>query len=146
MNILCWNCRGTAAKGFIALIKEMRRNYDSSILFLLETHSSGVRAQNQAKKTGFSGRFIVDSRGQSGGIWCLWDENIWKVEIIESSNQFVHLRVSWKGQISWFSTIVYASPYYVRRQQLWRDLGQIAESMMEPWLVLGDFNVIASPI
>lgn len=142
MNFLSWNCRGTVAKGFTNLIKDLSKVYNASLIFLLETHASGQMAIKQAKKTGFSGQFIVDSRGQSDGIWCLWDANSWKVEVIESSNQFIHLQVSWKGHITWFVTVVYASTRVVRRQELWDDLSRLANTMDGPWVVLGDFNAI----
>lgn len=142
MNCISWNCRGALAKGFTALVKEIRREYEVSLIFLLETHASGEKARRQARKTGLSGNFIVDSQGQSGGIWCLWDESHWKVAILDQSDQFVHLQVSWRDTTTWFITIVYANPRYLRRQILWEDLGGIAESMEDPWVVLGDFNSI----
>lgn len=68
MNCLSWNCLGTAAKGFPGLVKDLRKEYSASLIFLLKTHSSGQVAVRQVKKTGFSGSFIEDARGQSGGI------------------------------------------------------------------------------
>lgn len=65
MNFMSWNCRGTAAKGFTSLVKDLRKEYQCSLLFLLETHSSGQNAVRTAKRTGLSGNFIVDARGQS---------------------------------------------------------------------------------
>lgn len=141
MNCLSWNCRGTAAKGFSGLIKDLRKEYSASLMFLLETHSS-LTAANQAKKSGFLGHFIEDARGQPGGIWCLWDMAMWKVDVLQNGHQFVHIRVCWKGHITWFITVVYASTNYVRRQDLWEDLKRIVDDMEEPWMVLGDFNAI----
>lgn len=91
---------------------------------------------------GFSGSHIVESMGQAGGIWCLWDVQSWKVSILNSSPQWVHLSVSWKRQESWLITVVYASPNLARRAQLWDDLSQLAETIDQPWSVLGDFNAI----
>lgn len=119
MNFLTWNCRGTASKGFTSLIKELRREYKASLIFLLETHSSGSNALKQARKTGFSGQHIVDARGHSGGIWCLWDLAVWKVEILECSDQFVHIKVVWNSQVTWLVAVVYGSPRYVKRNDLW---------------------------
>lgn len=62
------------------------------------------------------------------------------MDILESSSQFVHLRVQWKNQANWLVTIVYANPNYVRRQALWNDLQRLADSHDEAWVVLGDFN------
>lgn len=100
MNFLAWNCRGVGAKGFSSLIKDMKREYQSSLMFLLETHSSGVKAKNQIKKLGFSGNYIVDSRGQSGGIWCVWDKAIWSVEVVEFSHHLSILKWPLKGNKS----------------------------------------------
>lgn len=61
MNVISWNCRGSAAKGFSSLIKDMSKEYEASMFFLLKTHSSGDKARRQARKLGFSGTFIVDS-------------------------------------------------------------------------------------
>lgn len=126
------------------LIKDLCREYDASLFFLLETHSNGQLAQQKVKKMGFSGSFIVDSQGQSGGIWCLWDAKAWKFEVLESNQQLVHLRVTWNRKVSCLITSVYASPRYVRRQQLWEDLERIASVCTEPWVVLGDFNSIVA--
>lgn len=38
--------------------------------------------------------------------------------------------------------MVYASPNYARRTQLWDDLAHLADSIHLPWVILGDFNVI----
>lgn len=142
MNFMAWNCRGTAAKGFSGLLKDLRREYSASMMFLLETHSSGLKCQNLVKKIGFSGHFVVEARGQSGGIWCLWEVSLWKVVVLESSSQFVHLLVTWKGHISWVVTVVYASPRFAQRQELWGDLVRLAQSINEAWMIWGDFNSI----
>lgn len=78
---------------------------------------------------GFCGTFIVDSQGQSDGLWCLWDEAIWQVVVVGSSKQFVHFKVTWRGSVTWFTTAVYANPRYSRRQDLWDDLKSIAKNM-----------------
>lgn len=41
MYFLAWNCRGTTSKGFPSLIKDIKRKYEASLFFLLETHTSG---------------------------------------------------------------------------------------------------------
>lgn len=85
MNCLVWNCRGTGAKGFPSLIKDMKREYGTSMIFLLETHADANLTKKQIRKTGFSGSYVVESNGQLGGIWCLWDPGAWKVTVFESS-------------------------------------------------------------
>lgn len=118
MNVISWNCRGTGAKGFASLLKDMCKEYDASLVFLLETHSSGDMARRQAKKMGLNGMFIIDSQGQSGGMWCLWNDDNWSILVVDHSEQFIHLKVNWKGTLTWFVTAVYASPQFARRQAL----------------------------
>lgn len=120
----------------------MCREYNASLFFLLETYSSGERAKRQASKMGLSDWLIIDSIGQSGGLWCLWDVNVWKVQVIESTDQFAHLLVTWKGTESWFMTAVYANPRHARKQMRWEDLARIAAIIEDAWVVLGDFNSI----
>lgn len=93
---------------------------------------------------GLNGMFIIDSQGQAGGLWCLWNENNWCITVIDHSNQMVQLKVSWKGSSSWFITAVYANSRYARRISLWEDLSKIADSMDDDWMVLGDFNSITN--
>lgn len=123
-------------------MKDLKKKYEASFILLLETHASGDKARKQAARTGFSGSFILDSNGQAGGIWCLWDATNWQVDILETSEQMVHMHVTWCGHAKWLLTVVYASTRYVRRIQLWEDLRRLANSHYDPWMVTSDFNTI----
>ncbi|PNX77058.1 hypothetical protein L195_g033019, partial [Trifolium pratense] len=45
----------------------------------------------------------------------------------------------------WLLTVVYASPREQERGETWNKLRQLAANINEPWLMVGDFNEIASP-
>lgn len=64
------------------------------------------------------------------------------MNVIQSSYQHVHLQVTWEGTVSWVITACYASPTFVRRQELWDSLLHLANSVTESRVVLGDFNAI----
>lgn len=142
MNLICWNCRGTASKGFVGLVKDMKREYSASFIALLETHTSGNQAKKIAKRMGFEHQFIVDARGQAGGIWLIWDSVHCPIQILRDTTQLVHVKVSPSNASPWFSTIVYGSPHYANRQILWDDIQDIHSSIDSPWALLGDFNVV----
>lgn len=91
MNLLCWNCRGTTAKGFSSLIRDLMMGFHFSFLVLVESHLSGPNATKVSNNLGFDSRFVQEATGQSSGIWCLWDLNHWKVEVLDSSPQFFHM-------------------------------------------------------
>lgn len=62
------------------------------------------------RRLGFGGKFIQNACGHSGGIWCLWNDVLWKVEVVKNSSQFVHMKVQWKNDMPWFLTAVYGAP------------------------------------
>lgn len=142
MNLICWNCFGTASKGFPGLIKDMKTEYSASFVVLLETHTSGIQARKIARRTGFDNQFIKDRRGQSGGIWILWDSNHWNVKILKEYSQMVHVEVNPNSTSSWFITIVYGNPHYSQRQTLWNDIQDLHAEIDGLWALIGDFNAI----
>jgi len=142
MNIGCWNCRGTTSKSFVGILKDLRRQYQFTMICLLETHSSGNKTMNLATKSGFTNNLIVDANGHYDGIWCLWCNSPWQVQLLSLSNQYMHLRVGWKQESTWLLTIVYGSPRYINQIQLWDDLRELADEIDELWMVIGDFNAI----
>ncbi|KAL1310123.1 uncharacterized protein [Arachis hypogaea] len=140
MNILTWNCRGAGGKTFPNLIRDLKRDYDLNFVILLETHISGDRGRTVRNRIGFDGMFVEDARGQSGGIWCLWNSDIWEVEILWHKFQFVHMRIQGRNSSPWMLTAIYGSPQRSLRKQLWKDLEFLSESMNLPWCVIRDFN------
>lgn len=69
MNIIAWNCRGSACKGFAGLINDIKRDFSCAMMILVETHTSEKLAKKIAKRCGFDSPFIIDVVGQSGGLW-----------------------------------------------------------------------------
>lgn len=125
MNLIVWNCRGTALKGFADLVKYMKREYNASLIALLETHTSGSQAMRIAKRICFENQFIKDARGQTRGIWLLWDSTYLNIKVLNDSSQIVHVEVSVNNDRSWFISIVYGSPHYSQRQSLWDEIQEI---------------------
>ncbi|KAJ4850290.1 hypothetical protein Tsubulata_019918 [Turnera subulata] len=107
------------------------------------TQDSGMVADNVIRTVGFKGRYKEDARGFSGGIWLLWRDDIVQVQVLASHPQFVHVRVSRAGRRLVIVTAVYGSPSDGLRAQLWQNLLRLCSSIVEPWVVLGDFNVLA---
>ncbi|XP_072074451.1 uncharacterized protein [Arachis hypogaea] len=94
--------------------------------FQLETHISGTKATNIARKFGFSSWHLVEGVGFSGGIWVLWNDTFWCIEVLESHRQFVHLRVAYQNELPWFLIIVYGSPHIAPRADLWSNIRRLA--------------------
>lgn len=58
MNILVWNCRGVASKGFVPLIRDLRKEFSSSFMVLMKTHVTGANANRIIKRLSFGDSFI----------------------------------------------------------------------------------------
>lgn len=68
MNVLSWNCRGTAAKGFVSLLRDLQRKFDTKFCILMETHTSGEKARSIIKRIELDAVFVLEAQGQAGGI------------------------------------------------------------------------------
>ena len=77
-------------------------------------------------------------------IWLFSDSN-YNLEVLEDKEQYLHCRVTSTqlpaGPILW--TVIYAKCTRVERKVLWDDLRKLNTSGI-PWMVGGDFNIIAS--
>ena len=83
----------------------------------------------------------MEATGFFEGIWIIW-RNFFDVEIVLNHNQFIHLKISVQNVIQSWVTAVYASPNSIGRHELWHHLNCIANSMHDPWILGGDFNLI----
>ena len=141
-NIFVWNCRGARKRLFASMMKDLHRKHDFSILILLETRINGDRVDKVIKKLEFDGVYRVEANDFAGGIWALWDASMWRVNILSTSTQLIHMEISPHGGGSWLLTACYGRPQSSLRSVLWNDLRLLATSVHIPWCVIGDFNVV----
>lgn len=94
---------------------------------------------------GFHKYKVIKAYGFSGGIWLLWKREISKLRCQKRIFHFLHVNLVGDNVPSWILTVVYGSPREGDRGATWENLRTITTSMHNLWLVLGDFNVIASP-
>lgn len=80
MKMLGWNCRGAASRDFVNLIHDIKKEYDVSMMFLVETH---VNSNHVISRFGFDNWFVEEAQGQSGGIWVLWNFQEWRINILQ---------------------------------------------------------------
>jgi hypothetical protein len=115
------------------------------IVALQETHCSGTIFHNAIRKLGSKYFLLVEARGFSGDIWVMCNILDIMVRVIKSNFHFLHVQVKEKDMDSWLLTVVYASPRKNERRETWHLIHPLATTTTDPWLVMGDFNEIASP-
>ena len=90
----------------------------------------------------FDGNYRVEANDFIGAIWVLRNVTCWNVNIISSTSQLIHMEVSSYGGSSWFLMACYGRPQPSLRVVLWSDLRSLAPTLLGPWCVVGDFNVV----
>lgn len=141
-NIVAWNCRGARAQSFPSLVRDLKVRFNIHILFIVEPRVSGERAKRVISRLGFSKDYRVEAEEFSRGIWILWDANLFNIDILSTSSQCIHTFISFSdGTERFFLTCVYGSPVPSMRQNLWKFLEVIKDSIQNmKWLCMGDFN------
>lgn len=79
--------------------------------------------------------------GQSGGLWLLWISEVGNVSVIDSTDQFIHVRVEDGAEILHL-VAVYAAPTVSRRSGLWNSIQNTVQNIDGPLVIGGDFNTI----
>lgn len=69
MKCLIWNCCGCGKEDTVRVVKQLVRQFNPLIMVLLETKTSGNRADVQCDKFGFSRVYRVETDGLPAGIW-----------------------------------------------------------------------------
>ncbi|XP_028768574.1 uncharacterized protein LOC114726176 [Neltuma alba] len=137
---MIWNSRGTGAKSFPSLIKDLKKHFVLDFLALVETRSDKQKTEKRIGGIGFHDYTFIEAEGYSEGIWCLWNAGVRKVEVIERHRQFLHLYLETSRLERYFFTVIYANPHVMNRRSLWGELHRIDSAMHDPWIIGGDFN------
>ena len=84
-----------------------------------------------------------NAKHRGGRIIISWNPLIFLANIKECSSHFMHLDVcSLAGKEKLLVTFVYAFNEEQGREILWEKLKELVASILEPWIMLGDFNDI----
>ncbi|GLT78299.1 hypothetical protein SLA2020_498390 [Shorea laevis] len=93
MKIMSWNCRGTANQEFKQNAIDIINQHNPGILVIMETKLVGEKAKEAVEALRFPKKVIVDSDGLVGGIWLLWDDMKYTVDILNAGSQVIHANV-----------------------------------------------------
>lgn len=104
------------------------------MLYLFESHISGLRADDIMGKIGFSNSCRVEATSFAGGIWVLWKDTV-NADILALHSQAIHMRISnYSSMSKFFCSAFYASPQHGKRKGLWEFLGALATQTSKPWV------------
>ncbi|XP_019157169.1 PREDICTED: uncharacterized protein LOC109153759 [Ipomoea nil] len=142
MKIICWNVRGVSSQGSLHRLKNLVRLHKPRVVCILEPFRETDKIKELAFKIGWGGNRCAGNEN----IWILWDSGT-KVQVENMSEQMITIKMEMaEFNTDAFISFVYASCNRRLRQELWENIGRIAEDYEENmWAVMGDFNCILRP-
>ncbi|KAF5189600.1 hypothetical protein FRX31_020813 [Thalictrum thalictroides] len=116
----CWDMRGFNKKFKHAEVGRLVRENDLNIIGLVETKVKQEKAYQFVQDVGpgweYAQNYTFCSRGR---IWVCWNPNVCAMNNIETSLQFINMKVSMLTSTPFIVTIVYGSNDLVARKKLW---------------------------
>uniref|UniRef100_A0A803NWY3 RNase H type-1 domain-containing protein n=1 Tax=Cannabis sativa TaxID=3483 RepID=A0A803NWY3_CANSA len=115
---------------------------NADLVFLAETKVGMVDMEACMNRLGFLNVIGIPSEGIGGG-FCL----AWRVaglievqQVLDSGFHVVIPEIN--GGTKWHLFCIYGTPYVEKKKDFWKWLTDIVRECREPWVVLGDLNVI----
>ncbi|XP_024015179.1 uncharacterized protein LOC112088921 [Eutrema salsugineum] len=144
MRVFCWNVKGLNSHSRQSVVRNWITINRHLVGGFLETRVREVNASAILSSLLPGWRIETNYEfADNGRIWLVWDPSI-SVMVFKKTNKFIHDLVT---NFSFLATFVYASNFEVQRLKLWDDISIIRNSSpvrFRPWLLVGDFNQIAS--
>jgi len=141
MKIICWNVQGAKKSQLQHEVGFINRTIKPDILTLLETLINCQNTELIIDQLGYRYSSTIPPVNHSEGIWLLWnDENV-DVSIITKETRIIHCLVLDKltTKECLLSTI-YAPARENQKDDFWKHLHQLHNSIDKPWCIMGDFN------
>ena len=145
MNCLSHNIQGLGSKAKKDWIRELNVKHKVSFLSLQETKMENIFAMDVKSLWGNSvfEHLFSDAIGNSGGILCVWDPNVFLKEQHIKSDNFVALYGTWiptKSKLLMIS--IYAPQPLIEKRSLWNYVMSLITRWHGDSLVMGDFNEV----
>ncbi|XP_074277270.1 uncharacterized protein LOC141600911 [Silene latifolia] len=143
-----WNVRGLNDLNKQKIVKWFMHNNGVGLFGLLETKLKPSNLLNKATTICDGWSISTNCSWHKGGrIWLLWNPTCFDVQFLNYGSQYIHMLVQSKVDNKKFLlTVIYAFNDLMERTILWKFLKETASTCTMPWLWVGDFNTVLSPI
>jgi hypothetical protein len=144
-TILSWNIRGAQNNNARRQLKYLLRKYNPTYLTIFETHTPYAKLYSFWNNHGYSPVHIIEANGHSGGIWLMIHTASTTTSTVLDFNQYSITFTISRGTAITTCTCVYASPNPTMRTNFWNYLSSTSQSIISPWMLIGDFNETLLP-
>ncbi|GJZ71450.1 RNA-directed DNA polymerase, eukaryota, partial [Tanacetum coccineum] len=145
MNCLSLNVQGLGSKAKKDWIKELNNKHKVNFLSVQETKLDCI-SDMDVKVLWGNYKFeytISEAVGNSGGILCVWDPNVFRKEHHVVSDNFVALYGSWvSNQAKLLVVSIYAPQSITSKRSLWSYISSLISRWDGHCMVMGDFNEV----
>nr|XP_016436162.1 PREDICTED: uncharacterized protein LOC107762331 [Nicotiana tabacum] len=148
IKIISWNVRGLNRRAKRGVVGSLITEWKAYVYCFQETKLEGDIEEMVKQLWGNRGIKYeqLEASGTRGGIIMLWDNKVWKGEVIATGSYSLTCRFeSLTQDFNWHMTGVYAPNCVNERQEVWWEIGAARGLFIGPWVVAGDFNIIKFP-
>ena len=145
MQALSWNVRGLGKSFKRRSVKKLVLDRKINFLMIQESKLEVVNGITKASLWGSSagGMESVPSRGASGGLISIWDEEFFEIVEAISGHRWSLMRGNIRSiSFSCVFVNVYAPNDVEGKKQLWEELLCLKDRFRDPWCIGGDFNAV----
>ena len=140
MKLLGWNCQGICNASTTRALREIIKVQNPHCIFLCETKAIDVCLEKLARSIGFTEHMIISPKGRASGVCFFWSNSV-NAKVIEFD--FRTIVVSVRDEFcSWSLIGFYEPPYQAKKHKAWSNLHGLLQSLNNPWMCFGDFNVV----
>ncbi|XP_073291149.1 uncharacterized protein [Primulina huaijiensis] len=147
MKIACWNVRGFNKPLKQSNAQGLIKKHNLSILGLLEVKVKACLV-DRMMATNFPGMSFIHNflLSDKSRVLLMWNNSVVNVDLLEMTDQVNHVNVVFLHSNRVFViSFVYGLNSVVERRPLWDFLMGCGDSVVLPWMVLGDFNCVRFP-
>jgi exonuclease III len=148
LKLLDWNPRGLNNLARRAAIRGVVERFACDIVCLQETKLADPSDAIRAELVGSRCRSAFTSPAEltRGGLLVAWDPDRYNAQLISLVRHSITATFSSRaGGTAWTLTNVYGpSDVDAAKESFLHDLAELRHSVVGPWLIVGDFNIILS--
>lgn len=92
-SIIAWNCTGVGSNIALRHLLLLLQQHNPNILILVETRVHSNFIDRIRRRTNFSNYIVSEAIGFSRGIWILWDNSKFQLELVFLDEQIINVLV-----------------------------------------------------
>jgi exonuclease III len=145
---ISWNCRGLGSRHKLSLIHDIIKEENPQVLLLQETKNKDTYILQDSIYIWRSCKgMAVNARGASGGIYTLWNPNIFSLHSWQSTMHWIKTSLLHLPTGNILTVInVYMPAMYQEKIDCWSSLQNLQDSLeLKDLIMAGDLNTTLHP-